>query len=262
MEPNEYKPFDPKSLSQKIKELRESKHLTQQEVASSLLTTQQTVQRYENGDRIPDIGMLYRMSLLFEVSVDYLIGLSSAQSIEGDLKVASETTGLSEDAIKNIQSMADLPAGDVESDCAVYSLEALDCFLKSDFLFVFSFNIANCIANTKKFLKVFLENPYVNPKYNKDNFIESDYAEALDNFITNVEFCEFKTSQLVNNMFKINYIPIYEDIKKYWHQYKNVLLNIEENEEVIKEAMKKFADIKKALKKEGFKNGEHTTTKE
>ena len=57
----------------KIKILRESKGLTQQQLADMLDISRQTVQKYEAGTNEPDIKMLKRIADIFEVSVDFLI---------------------------------------------------------------------------------------------------------------------------------------------------------------------------------------------
>ena len=58
----------------RLKELRLKKDCSQQKVASALGCTGNAYSRYEREEREPDIETLKRMSRLFGVSVDYLIG--------------------------------------------------------------------------------------------------------------------------------------------------------------------------------------------
>lgn len=58
----------------RLKELRESKGLTQKEVAKVIGYTQLSYARYENGKREPDISTLCKLANYFNVTVDYLIG--------------------------------------------------------------------------------------------------------------------------------------------------------------------------------------------
>lgn len=58
----------------RIKELRKAKNITQIKLAMDLNTTQNTISRYETGEREPGIAELIRIADYFRVSVDYLIG--------------------------------------------------------------------------------------------------------------------------------------------------------------------------------------------
>lgn len=56
-----------------LKELRQSKGLTQKEIASSLIITPQTISKWENGISSPSLEMLVALSEIYEVSVDDLL---------------------------------------------------------------------------------------------------------------------------------------------------------------------------------------------
>lgn len=58
----------------RIKELRKSKHISQQKMAMDLNTNQNTISRYETGIREPGIAELIRIADYFDVSIDYLVG--------------------------------------------------------------------------------------------------------------------------------------------------------------------------------------------
>ena len=58
----------------RLKELRKKKDLSQLRLAKEMNTTQNTVSRYETGEREPGIDELVKMADYFNVSVDYLIG--------------------------------------------------------------------------------------------------------------------------------------------------------------------------------------------
>lgn len=57
-----------------MKELRLQKGLSQLRLATDLNTTQNTISRYETGEREPGICELIKIADYFNVSVDYLIG--------------------------------------------------------------------------------------------------------------------------------------------------------------------------------------------
>lgn len=57
----------------RLRELRKSRHITQLQLAMELNLTQNTISRYENGEREPGITELIRFADYFHVSVDYLL---------------------------------------------------------------------------------------------------------------------------------------------------------------------------------------------
>lgn len=62
-------------VGKRIKESRKIAGLTQKEVASILMMTQQQYSRFETGIFELDYSQLIQISKLFNVSVDYLLGL-------------------------------------------------------------------------------------------------------------------------------------------------------------------------------------------
>ena len=56
----------------RLKELRLARRMTQQRLAMELSMSQNTVSRYENGEREPGLAELIRIAY-FEASVDYLL---------------------------------------------------------------------------------------------------------------------------------------------------------------------------------------------
>lgn len=63
-----------------LKYLREQANITQAELAQKLDVTQQAVGRWERGQTSPDYETLKRLSVLFNVSVDYLLGVQPHQN--------------------------------------------------------------------------------------------------------------------------------------------------------------------------------------
>lgn len=57
----------------RLKELRRARRITQLKLAMDLNLTQNTVSRYETGEREPGIAELIRIADYFQISVDYLL---------------------------------------------------------------------------------------------------------------------------------------------------------------------------------------------
>lgn len=64
-----------------IRELREDRDLKQAEVASVLQTTQQVYSRYETGVNEMPIHHLQTLCRFYQVSADYILGLSDDMRI-------------------------------------------------------------------------------------------------------------------------------------------------------------------------------------
>jgi len=62
-------------FSEKFKNLRKSRSLTQEQIADILHVSPQTVSRWETGATSPDIELLPLLSDLFSVTVDDLLGI-------------------------------------------------------------------------------------------------------------------------------------------------------------------------------------------
>ena len=63
-------------LSQKLKELRIVNNYTQDYVAAALGVVRQTYSHYETGRRVPDAEVLYKLSGLYNISVDDLLHIT------------------------------------------------------------------------------------------------------------------------------------------------------------------------------------------
>ncbi len=57
----------------RLKELRKEKGISQLKLAIDLSVNQNTISRYETGERQADYNMLIKMADYFNVSVDYLL---------------------------------------------------------------------------------------------------------------------------------------------------------------------------------------------
>lgn len=63
-------------LGQRLKELRTGNNYTQKEVAAKLNINSVTYLHYEKDQRQPPLELLADIALIYDVSVDYLLGLT------------------------------------------------------------------------------------------------------------------------------------------------------------------------------------------
>ena len=60
----------------RLKNLRNKRNITQKDLAKKFLFCKGNISRYETGIRQPDLGLLIKMANYFDVTSDYLLGLS------------------------------------------------------------------------------------------------------------------------------------------------------------------------------------------
>jgi transcriptional regulator with XRE-family HTH domain len=65
-----------KIFSERLKELRVSSCYTQQQIAEKLNIKQQSYSRYEYGNGEPSLETLVKIAKIFDVSSDYLLGIT------------------------------------------------------------------------------------------------------------------------------------------------------------------------------------------
>lgn len=86
-------------LNERIKLLRIGRGLSQVDLAEKLGVSKQSVSNWENDNIQPSIEMLAKISHIFSVSTDYLLGEDSREFIE--------ITGLKKEYISHIQQIID-----------------------------------------------------------------------------------------------------------------------------------------------------------
>ena len=91
--------FDKQIFASRLKELRENIGLNQKECAEKLNISRGSISFYENGERLPDIETIYNMSRFFDVSADYLVGLTEVKTGDTNIKDICEFLNISEETI-------------------------------------------------------------------------------------------------------------------------------------------------------------------
>lgn len=94
------------NIGNKIKTLREKKGLTQLELSKDLNVVRQTVAQWENQERDLKTGAIISLAKYFNVSADYLLGLTENTSTNISEIGISNKTGFSTSTVENI---LDLP---------------------------------------------------------------------------------------------------------------------------------------------------------
>ena len=81
-------------LGQNIRELRIANNYTQEKLATKIGLTPKMISFYENNQRTPPADILIKLSNIFHVSTDYLLGQVSEANIVNMNKLSLQETGL------------------------------------------------------------------------------------------------------------------------------------------------------------------------
>lgn len=60
----------------RLKQLRQEKGFTQENLGKILMVNKSSISRYEKNEQIPEINTLHKISEVFNVTLDYLLGKS------------------------------------------------------------------------------------------------------------------------------------------------------------------------------------------
>ena len=83
----------------RIKELRTEMHKSLRDVASELNISYSSLSKYERGDQQPSYETLIRIANYFNVTTDYLMGITNSKSSEN--RSICDQLNLSDEAIQN-----------------------------------------------------------------------------------------------------------------------------------------------------------------
>lgn len=87
-------------MGEKLKSLRIEKNLTQKQVADRIGLAISAVSSYESGTRYPSYDVFVKLSRLFHVSTDYLLGITDHRNID--------VTGLNDNEIELVSQLVDM----------------------------------------------------------------------------------------------------------------------------------------------------------
>ena len=86
-------------LARRLRQLRTSQKMTQQQLGDRIGVAKSVVSYYESGDRCPSYDVLIRIAKVFHTSTDHLLGVSRDAIVD--------VTGLSDEDIAAVRSVAE-----------------------------------------------------------------------------------------------------------------------------------------------------------
>jgi transcriptional regulator with XRE-family HTH domain len=96
------------NFNDRLMQLRKEKKLSREDLATKLGVSYSTIAKYESGTREPDLKTLEKISNIFDVSLDYLLGTSNLQ--KSKITVAGQEIELNDDEFKVFEELKKYPA--------------------------------------------------------------------------------------------------------------------------------------------------------
>ena len=87
-------------MGEKLKSLRLEENLTQKQIADRIGLAISAVSSYESGSRYPSYDVLVKLSRIFHVSTDYLLGITDKRNVD--------VTGLNDSEIELVSQLVDM----------------------------------------------------------------------------------------------------------------------------------------------------------
>ena len=100
-------------VNERVKKLRNERKLTQNDLAEMMNCNRQKIADWERGKACPSASDLIILSDIFKVSTDYLLGISTIQTKDKDLRFVCDYTRLSEESIKMLHSEWGVSCSDI-----------------------------------------------------------------------------------------------------------------------------------------------------
>lgn len=185
-------------FAERLKGLRNDHGISLKELAGSLDTTAQSLSLYERAERTINIDLLVKISKYFNVSTDYLLGLTGNKTNDTELQAVCGYTGLCEDAVKSL---------------ATCNNSDFFYFLLFDF-----FDLPDVISNEEKETR----HKTILDKINITNdFIASDYFWKIVAFILKLDILSEKWEKVTINEIRAEINK--DNEKRYWSEQQSKL---------------------------------------
>ena len=88
------------NMGKKLKALRIERKLTQKQIADQIGLAVSAISSYESGSRYPSYDVLVKLAHIFQVSTDYLLGMTDKRNID--------VTGLDDNEIELVSQLVDM----------------------------------------------------------------------------------------------------------------------------------------------------------
>ena len=116
------------TFGDRLKEARNKKHLTQEQLANELGIAKSTLAGYEKGNREPDVFKIKKIIEILDIDADYLLGIEKTSSSDNSDEEASVQNIMEELTNLFVRSGYIEPGGDLTDDQLRFCIGVIDMF--------------------------------------------------------------------------------------------------------------------------------------
>lgn len=217
---------DKKFNNRNLREAIDNSRMTREQIADKVQCDTSSITKYYNGDRYPKTDVIIKLAKLFNVSTDYLLGVTDVATTDKDLKFVCDYTGLDEKIINFFANNKELNNNNFKvvefikfiiskiilNDDYIFSLNLEDIRDKTSWLFSIygkDYTLLECNADdfnlnydyyreTAEDLKLFINGS----KYKLNNYLTKWIDEFALTYIENMTIETFE--KIENEFFKNN----------------------------------------------------------
>lgn len=188
----------------RLRELRKEKGVSQDQLSKELGVSKSTIGLYETGDTLPDAKTLRDLAVYFEVSADWLLGITETRNQDISIRQICEKIGLEEQVVVKLQKIYQ------EGVPMQESIEGINDILSSPMLPL----LAQDYIRLKRFTKKVIT------EYKKHSFNELEdpiYEEGETVTLKGYSACEYYRAKIIDQfstLLNID-IPVYETTAAY-----------------------------------------------
>lgn len=178
-------------FSKRLKELRIEKELSQSELARDLKLSNRTISMYEHGNSEPSIKTLINIAHYFNVTTDYLVGLSDIKRTDINRLYIAKYLGLTEKSIEQLHLFRELSVKANDSEYEYYetarhsalALDTINLLLDSGYELLSNITYYLHFSATH-FKSVYNDSPYAFAPISElelwDEFSDISYSDDWD----------------------------------------------------------------------------------
>lgn len=172
---------DKKFNNRNLREAIDNSRMTREQIADKVQCDTSSITKYYNGDRYPKTDVIIKLAKLFNVSTDYLLGVTDVATTDKDLKFVCDYTGLDEKSINFFHFNNSIKEMTNFNEEAIEFLQFL--ISKIHYTPSFSINIYDVRANTTVLVEAYEKS--IKKRKNGFAFLSEDEIADFNNLSNN-----------------------------------------------------------------------------
>ena len=225
---------DNKIIGSRLEQLRKEKNETQTDVANVLNVQRQIVSYYETGRRTPNVEDLMILAGHYNTTVDYLLGRTDTKTIDEDIQMICDYTGLNEKAIKRLHKHIKFAPSDADILSFLIAPNSISRYFN---------DLVNITSKLRYYQETYLE--IVSKLSSIENQINNLSQKEIEDILDDIEI-EMKDA-------KIFYYDVFEEFRLLIDDFNKLYIKTPDNEALVMDCILEMNNVL-----EEYYNGEHS----